>query len=195
MNAHLTKTNYPYQEKEFIANSFIVGNGRIGYKATMEEETSLDKVTLNIVGVYDQSGDKWRESLNVFNPLFMKLTNVKTKITYHYKDAVKHQLDLDLSSAILKRETVFEDIVVESERFIHKRDNLIVHKYRVRALKEVELQVTSGVDLDVYEINGPHYQSVKSETQAEILKVWARTNEDHVVKVFSQTKFVQQIKT
>ncbi|HKM02713.1 MAG TPA: hypothetical protein VJZ31_02155, partial [Bacilli bacterium] len=194
MNAHLTKTNYPYQEKEFIANSFIVGNGRIGYKATMEEETSLDKVTLNIVGVYDQSGDKWRESLNVFNPLFMKLTNVKTKITYHYKDAVKHQLDLDLSSAILKRETVFEDIVVESERFIHKRDNLIVHKYRVRALREVELQVTSGVDRDVYEINGPHYQSVKSETQAEILKVWARTNEDHVVKVFLKQSLSNKLK-
>lgn len=198
MSANLVKINYPYEDREFIANSFIIGNGRIGYKGTMEEETCSDKVTLNVVGVYDQSGDQWRESLNVFNPLFTSVKNIVSKQLYHYKDAIEHKLELDLERALVKRTSVFHDLRIESERFIHKKHNLIAHQYVVHALSDVELEIKAGVDLEVYEINGPHFQQIEHVAKGTTIKVSGTTNENSLARVFvkqvsSKGKFIYDV--
>lgn len=119
------KNNYPYADREFIANSFIIGNGRIGYKGTLEEEKALDKVTFNVVGVYDQYQSKWRESLNLFNPLYIALVNVKNKKIFHYKNAINHKLTLALNQGVFYRTSEFPELNIQSERFIHRKEKFV----------------------------------------------------------------------
>ncbi|MFA5697595.1 MAG: hypothetical protein WC888_04160, partial [Candidatus Izemoplasmatales bacterium] len=50
-------------------NKFMIGNGFYGYRGTLEEYSKEQMVSLNMAGLYDQNGTKWRESVNAFNPL------------------------------------------------------------------------------------------------------------------------------
>jgi kojibiose phosphorylase len=53
-------------------NQFIIANGYMGYRGTLEEYTKDEMVGLNLSGVYNQPPrqlDPWRESVNVYNPL------------------------------------------------------------------------------------------------------------------------------
>ncbi|MFA6370215.1 MAG: hypothetical protein WCX47_01155 [Bacilli bacterium] len=183
MNVVLEKINYPYADREFIANSFIIGNGRIGYKGTLEEEKALDKVTFNVVGVYDQYQSKWRESLNLFNPLYIALVNVKNKKIFHYKNAINHKLTLALNQGVFYRTSEFPELNIQSERFIHRKENLLISHYIVTIKSPIVLHLDCGIDQDIYEINGPHYRSIKLEKYNEMSNVEGITNEGHNVTV------------
>ena len=195
MSVALKRTNYPYEDREFIANSFIIGNGRIGYKGTLEEERATDKVTLNIVGVYDQSGDKWRESLNAFNPLFVSVSNVGTGQNYHYVDAFNHTLELDIENGVLYRQSEFKDLLISSERFIHKHENVLAHLYTLTAKEDVELFLTSGIDQEVYEINGPHYKEIDFVHDKKTVAIVGLTNEGHEAKVIAYESINRNVTT
>jgi trehalose/maltose hydrolase-like predicted phosphorylase len=56
----LVKKGYDPSAVLSEGNMFLLGNGRLGYRGTLEEDGKDSKVALNIVGAYDRSGDKWR---------------------------------------------------------------------------------------------------------------------------------------
>lgn len=183
MSANLVRTNYPYEDREFIANSFIIGNGRIGYKGTMDEETALDKVTFNVVGVYDKYEDKWRESLNLFNPLFLQIINAQSQQLFHYRHAEEHQVSLLLEKALCERKSTFSELEIRTERFIHRRDNVIASRTVVNIKENVSLDIVAGIEQSVYEINGPHYEKLGIVVGKNSVEVRARTNEGRQVRV------------
>ena len=53
-----------------FGNMFLIGNGHLGYKGTLEEYNKEQMPSLNVVGVYDKYQNKWRESINMPNPFF-----------------------------------------------------------------------------------------------------------------------------
>lgn len=184
MKLTLTKTNYPYKNKESIANMFIIGNGHIGYKGTMEEELSSDKVTFNIIGHYDQYKDKWRESLNLFNPLYLSILDENNN-EFHYKNAIHHKVSLKLSEGTLKRVSEFKDITLKTKRFISSvKDDLIIEKINITAKRKITLTILSGIDSDVYEINGPHYKTKQFINDYDGLIIKGITNENKIVHVY-----------
>lgn len=191
----LTKSNYSVTDKDFIANQFIIGNGRLGYRGTLEEEKASDRVTFNVVGVYDQHGDKWRESLNVFNPLFLRiLEDEKTGSLNVYK-AENHTLSLDLEHGVFSRVADFKHLEIKSERFIHKEENIIASKIKIRAKTALTLQFTSGIDDEVYEINGPHYKKVDITPIQNGFIVTGQTNEnDRVTVTLDETYSLAHVK-
>ena len=179
MKRSLIKNNYPLAEKDFIANQFIIGNGRLGYRGTLEEDEVSERVTFNIVGVYDQYSDKWRESLNLFNPLYLR-----TLSGFGEENALDHTLTLNLEEGVFSRISKYRNITLSSERFIHKSENIIASKITIQAEEDQTLSFYSGIDTKVYEINGPHYKSVSIERQNDtIYTVKGVTNEGTKIAV------------
>lgn len=140
-------------------------------------------MTFNVVGVYDQYQSKWRESLNLFNPLYIALVNVKNKKIFHYKNAINHKLTLALNQGVFYRTSEFPELNIQSERFIHRKENLLISHYIVTIKSPIVLHLDCGIDQDIYEINGPHYRSIKLEKYNEMSNVEGITNEGHNVTV------------
>lgn len=182
MKTHLIKTGFIKDNIINDGNTFLLANGHIGYRGTLEEYTKEQLVSLNIVGVYDQYKDKWRESLNLPNPFFVKCFVDDKEISILNEEPLNHSLDLDLTKAVLRRETEFKDIIISSTRFVsHKTDSLLGERYSVKAKKDLHLSLTFGVDLDVYEINGPHYVQKQVIRKNNRLVFNGFTNEDDVI--------------
>lgn len=171
----LVKTDLDPRNIVAYGNMFLIGNGHIGYRGTLEEYGKEQITGLNIIGFYDRYRDKWRESLNAPNPFFVEIQG------HHYlKDRpLSHEIRLNLKTAVFARKTVYSDLIIESRRTISQsEDNLLLEEYRIRILKKTHLDLTFGLDADIYEINGPHFRTKKVHSEGHTVFFEGTTNED-----------------
>ena len=111
-----------FDKKNIISygNMFLIGNGHLGYRGTLEEFKSKHLVGLNVVGFYDKFQDKWRESLNAPNAFYVEIKNHTV-----FNSPINHEQKLNLKNAIVSRKTEFSDLIIQSEKFISScTDNL-----------------------------------------------------------------------
>lgn len=182
MKLKLIKSNYSIKDKESISNMFVIGNGHLGYKGTMEEERKDDKVTFGVIGIYDQYLDKRREPINLFNPLYMSITCDNEKL--HYLNSLDHKLTLKINEGLLERKTIYKKLELTTKRFVSSTfDNVVASKIQIKALEDVNLIIHSGIDYDVYDINGPHFKETKTASYKDTIIVKGRTNENKYVSV------------
>ena len=83
---NLTKKGFNSNDIVSFGNMFLIGNGHLGYRGTLEEYSKEQLVGLNVVGFYDKYKDKWRESINLPNPFYLKIHNysvLENKIRNH----------------------------------------------------------------------------------------------------------------
>ena len=66
------------EESPFYGNKYLIGNGYFGVRGTMEEYKKENMPCVNMAGIYDKVGEKWRESVNAQNP-----SEVAVAETYH----------------------------------------------------------------------------------------------------------------
>src|ERR1043165_841474 len=76
----------------------------------------------------------------------------------------RHQQTLDMRRAVHGRDSVFQargnEIQVRSERFLSLDDvHLMAMKYQVKTTRAETLVIRTGVDSEVWDINGPHGSS------------------------------------
>lgn len=160
MKKILSKNGFNQKDIVSFGNMFLLGNGRYGYRGTLEEYQKDEMVALNVLGFYDRYLDKWRESLNAPNPIYFLTSFNDVKQSVLIKETIDHQISLNIYDATFTRESEFDDVIIKSIRFLssnHK--DLLVHHYIVKAKKDGLLKIEFKVDLDIYEINGPHYQN------------------------------------
>ena len=69
----LSKKGFEYKNIISFGNMFLIGNGHLGYRGTLEEYKKDEMVGLNVLGFYDRYQNKWRESLNIPNPFFAEI--------------------------------------------------------------------------------------------------------------------------
>lgn len=163
MKMHTVDTGvFDKQSIPFFGNKYITGNGYIGVRGTMEEYRKENMPCVNIAGIYDQAGDKWRESVNAPNPLFTRITVDGKKLTLPEAEPFFHEQRLDIKTAMHSRKTVWMTaqgkITVCCERFASMADqHLIGMKYSVVADYACDIEVITGIDGGVWDINGPHF--------------------------------------
>ncbi len=160
-------------------NRLIIGNGCYGYRGTLEEHTKKECVALTTCGFYDQSGSSWREPVNMPNPLYLTIKINDSKLSDN--QIIDHVESLNLDNGIFERKTVYLvdgiEVCVHSSRFfLQTRNDLLVSKLQIKCNKECEMTVCSGIDCDVWNINGKHFYVDKMETAP--LRVIAHTNEN-----------------
>lgn len=167
MNWSIETNHY---EAEYIAdngNRFLVGNGALGVRGTLEEHRKPQLVAVNLAGMFDQVGTGWREPLNAPNPFYTTLAANGTPLCLPDTPPEHHTQRLDFSVGVVHRTTVWrlatgQRITLETQRFASMANpNLVGMRYTVASDAPVTLTLFAGIDADVWDIHGPHFAAVQ----------------------------------
>ncbi len=177
---------------EFLGNKFLTGNGYLGYRGTLEEYTREQKTATIIAGLYDQVGEQWREPVNLPNGCLLQILYKGIPLHALYSKIIEHTQILNLKEAVHERRTLFETadgthLLVQARRFVSlERLPLICLEYTISADRDCRLTVRSGIDGNVWDLNGPHLHQFLCLEQDGILSLEARTQEQNILVVVSE---------
>jgi nigerose phosphorylase len=181
------------QDIDRQGNKLLIGNGYIGYRGTLEEFTKDQKTATIVSGLYDQVGDQWREPVNLPNGGFVQVYYQGEPLHLLSSKILEHTQSLDMQHAIHERCTVFEaqdgtQITVRARRFASLAEpHLICMEYSVSANRTCAVDLLTGIDGDVWDINGPHLQEIVASEKDGILSLSARTHESSVPIAISES--------
>lgn len=174
------KENIPWN-----GNRFLTGNGYFGIRGTLEEYTKENMCAINMAGIYDRAGEAWRESVNAPNPLYTYVIINGRKYALPHNKPLSHMQTLDFRNGIHSRRTEWLAeggiITVKCERFASmSRRHLIAMKYTVSADFECDVEIVTGIDGDVWDINGPHFVKMKTAYENDVCYVTGVTGEKSI---------------
>lgn len=155
-------------------NRFMLGNGYLGYRGTLEECGKDQQAGCMLNGIYDQAPGKWREPVNAPNGCFTRIEDAGKILA--------HEQILDLQAACMTRQTTYDadpgPITVTTRRFVSQADvHLICMEYTVCAEVRCRLTIHTGIDADVWDINGPHLENLQFNHHNGVVSAMARTQE------------------
>ena len=180
----LEKKGLDLEQVKSLGDTFVIGNGHLGYRGTLEEYTKSQGVGLNIVGFYDRYSSKWRESVNVANPIYIKSYFNDKCLSVLENTPLNHNITLDTEKRVFSRKTEFDDAIITSSRFVSAtKDNLIGFEYKLTAKSAGEYSILAGIDALIDEINGPHFATKKVYRKEELIIFEGQTNESKVAYV------------
>lgn len=173
-------------------NKFITGNGYMGFRGTMEEYTKDELTACNLSNLYDRYGDNWREPINAPNGIFTSLAVCGIKVGLPEQEPVRHIQFLDIKEGVHRRNTEWDTphgrVMVAAERFVSLSDvHLMCLMYTISVEKDCELTIKTGIDGDVWDINGPHLENYVLKKGESFISVSARTQELKVPVVVAET--------
>ena len=159
-------------------NRFLIGNGYMGIRGTLDEHGKEQLAACNLAGIYDRVGNGWREPLNAPYPLYTTLSVGGKKLALPETEPVSHNQALDFRYGLFSRETVWNTekgkVEVKSARFAHMaKCHQIVSFYSVKAEAAMEVEITAAIERDIWEIYGPHYEKIDVSTNDDTLFVHA----------------------
>ncbi|MCR4695115.1 MAG: glycoside hydrolase family 65 protein [Pseudobutyrivibrio sp.] len=151
---------------EWNGTRFLLGNGRIGVRGTLDEYGKDQCVAVNMAGVYDQVEGKWREPVNAPNPAYTYILVDGERYSLPDREPASHQEGLDFKKGIFFRKTLFITprgrVEISSERFCHySYGDLICMTYHVRADFNCEIEIYTGIDNEIWDLNGPHLKNTR----------------------------------
>lgn len=163
-------------------NKFICGNGYMGIRGTLEEYEKEHLPAVNLAGIYDKVGDGWREPLNAPNALYTRIRVDGRDYILPEVEASKHEQVLDYRHGIVKRSTTWKtgrgEVTVISEHFAHYTcPHVFCMQYTIQTNFHAEVEVYTGIDADVWDIHGPHYDKITLSENGECILAKAVTHE------------------
>ncbi len=187
MNDHsFTREGYDRGNACRDGNTFLIANGYLGMRGTVEEADSSLLPAVTLSGLYDRRGDLWREPVNAPIGLYAKLSFNGKTLAVTDRSPISHSLSIDYNTGIFSRKTDFGEAEFLSERFASlKAPHLLSEKITLRFKEKGEAVLTTGISADIWDLNGPHLFDYKYTT-GEILTCEAVTGEQHVKVAVSQ---------
>ena len=177
----IEKNDFDIPDIEQHGSKYLLGNGFMGYRGTMEEYGAEQLVAVNLAGFFDLAeGRNWRESVNAPNPLYTVVSVDGTDLDLSCLESVFHTQKLDIKNAIHTRETLFSvdgiNITIKAERFVSMvRENIIALKYSVTADKDTDITVKTGIDKNIWNISGRHLSFVSEAQNGNSLELNCET--------------------
>ncbi|RED84284.1 glycoside hydrolase family 65 protein [Cohnella phaseoli] len=174
-------------------NKYMLGNGAIGYRGTLEEFEREQLTACTLAGLYDKVGDLWREPVNAPNGLSTRYYSGDEPLGLLSSAYESHGQSLNMRNATFCRETVFASlggsrVEVRSQRFVSmKRLDLLLMKMELRVSEDGEFTVLTGIDGEVWDINGPHLEDSETVSAGGIVAVSAVTHELRRAVVVAET--------
>lgn len=178
------------EEKSFVkenvelnGNKFLLGNGYMGYRGTMEEYGKEQLVACNLLGLYDRVGDQWREPVNAPNGFYTRLRCGGVPMDILNSEPAEHAQYLDIMSGLHRRTTSFNapaenKVTIRAERFLGLADvHLMCMKYAFLVSEKCKIEIETGIDGDVWDINGPHLKNINHVKAGSLIVLNARSSE------------------
>lgn len=171
---HLRVDGFQAADIALNGNRFMLGNGYLGYRGTLEEFGSEEQVGCMLNGVYDQAPGKWREPVNAPNGFYTRIEGAG--------EILAHEQILDMRQATMSRRSIHAarsgPVTVSTRRFVSQDDiHLLCMEYTVRADAPCRLRIHTGIDTDVWDINGPHLGEPRFGHRDGILSAVTETRE------------------
>lgn len=178
----IEEKGYDRERISNMGNKYLVGNGYMGIRGTMQEYQKEQFPAINLAGIYDQVGDAWREPLNAPNGLYTEINFNEKSYRLPEVEPMYQKAAVNYRHGIQERKTIWTvpegRIRVSAENFASMHDkHLIVLKYQVQSDTAGTLTLITGIDGDVWDINGPHYDSVEHKWQEDRIQVTGTTHE------------------
>ncbi|QQE11926.1 glycoside hydrolase family 65 protein [Planctomycetota bacterium] len=176
MSWTLSECTYDAAKVVQHGNKYLIGNGYMGFRGTLDECRKESLVGCMLAGLYDQVGNKWREPINAPNGLYLRIKGTSDE------NIETHAQSLDIRIAEFERATTWRmsegSVSLKSKRFACADDvHLMVARYELSSTVDCEVEIESGIDADVWDINGPHLKSVRCDNEDGVLIVKATTHE------------------
>lgn len=177
----IEKNTFESGDIEKHGSKFLLGNGFMGYRGTMEEYSAEQLVAVNLAGFFDLAkGSNWRESVNAPNPLYTVVCVNGKELNLSSMEPVSHNQTLNIKNGIHNRETVFSiggvNITLKAERFLSMTmENIMALKYSIVADKDISVTVKTGIDKNVWSISGNHLNYLEEETFENTLELNCET--------------------
>ena len=186
MNNWIVETN-EYSEPiiPHNGNKFLIGNGYMGIRGTMDEHNKKHLCSINLAGIYDKVGDLWRESVNAPYALWTAVEVDGELYALPEKQPEHHIQKLDFYNAVHYRKTIWctpkGKISIKSERFASMdNQHLVGIKYSICADYDCEVIIKSGIDGDVWDINGPHLTELQISEENGVKQITGVTGESKI---------------
>jgi 1,2-alpha-glucosylglycerol phosphorylase len=180
-------------------SNFMTGNGYLGYRGTFAEWGPDGYVACVVTDTYDCADGRWRELATVPNPLFATWAADGVELTVH-PDGSGGPLEdlervLDVRSATFHRRATFRlpgsRATLHEERFASlARLHVVAQRHRLTATAATSLRSTSGIDTDVWSMNGQHLTDVRIHDEGVVQVVEARTVESGIDIAVARTQVV-----
>ena len=173
-------------------NLFLLGNGHMGYRGTLEEFGPDEKVGILLPGVYDRVGSAWREPVNAPNGLYTRVAVNGTWLNPLEIEPSAHRQFLDMRAAVHHRESHFSvcgtEVSIQAERFLSASNvHLMASRYKVLVSGDAEITLESGIDGRIWDLNGPHLEHPVALQRDDALIRKARTHENGSEVVVAET--------
>jgi len=193
MSWTVQETRFNQEQITTNGNKFMIGNGALGYRGTLEEFSKDQLTATTIAGLYDKVGDQWREPVNAPNGLATKVYANGQLLSALETEPVAHAQELDIRHAKHRRETVFAidgggTVTLQAERFVSMDQlNLIAARFSVTCSQPSSIVVETGIDGDVWDINGPHLEQYQSAVEGAAIVLQAMAHELRQPVVVAET--------
>ncbi|MBN2390543.1 MAG: glycoside hydrolase family 65 protein [Anaerolineae bacterium] len=180
------------EDVDRCGSKLLIGNGYIGYRGTLEEFNKEQKTATIVSGLYDKVGDQWREPINLPNGGFVRVFYNGESLHALTGKVLAHEQSVDIRHAMHERATTFETaegtcFTVRVRRFTSlARIHLLCIEYIVSADRDCTVDIHTGVDDDVWDINGPHLEQMTIGEQDGVISVFAVTHEKAVPVAVSE---------
>lgn len=176
----------------FYGNHFLNGNGYFGIRGTLEEYGKENMPCINMAGIYDRVGDKWRESVNAPNPLYTYAVVDGVKYALPEVECVYNKQELDFEKGLHNRRTVWNTpkgkLEISCERFAcMSNQHAIGMEYTLKTDFNGSVELYTGIDADVWDINGPHFARVDLSETDDIISAAGTTSEKGIAVLVQES--------
>ena len=181
MNTVIERTGFDPAQDADNGNRFLTGNGYMGVRGTIGEAGVQQMTAVNLAGIHHQKGQGWEEPLNAPNPLYVAVKGVS--LPENADRLTSHRLALDIADGVFTRESTFKadagEITIRQERFCAmERVHLLAQRVTITATHDSVVTIAFGVDENVWDIHGPHYEALTLTESDGVVALTGETD-DH----------------
>ncbi len=154
----LYETSFVPEQEITTGSNYMFGNGYMGYRGTHPDATKENYAACIVTDTYDNADGKWQELCNVPNGLYLDIVVNGQKVSA-FGDSLSHyKRRIDIETAKLTNEFSTDDVAISVERFA-SMDQIHILSMRLvlRAKQTCDVVVTTGINGDVWSINGEHF--------------------------------------
>src|SRR6056297_3056673 len=179
-------------------SNFMTGNGYLGYRGTFPEWEADEYVGCIVSDTYDNADGKWKELCTVPHGLFTAIQLDKQPVhpTSGSGSVSDYRLSLNYrygrtsggyTCAPADTGDSSQELHISFERFAsYSSLHLVAQRVRIAAKAAAKLTLLTGVDGQVWSLNGDHFPSCSSFTNNSIIGFQCATSETGLPVVAAQ---------
>ena len=187
----IREEGYDESKAATLGSRYLIGNGYMGIRGSLEEYEADKLPAINLAGIYDQSSG-WREPINLPNGCYTYLRVDGETFRLPDEEPVSHGIELDYRHGIFHRHTTWHttrgNVTLKTERFASMDDvHTIGMRFEISADFHADIELVTGIDTVVWDLNGPHLEKITMEEQQDMIMVTAKTHEAGIPIAVAET--------